>query len=252
MSKSIDQGSKKSQASGIIEIFTSIQGEGLYCGQRQTFIRFAGCNLACGYCDTVRSQSSNPDACKIETISGSGCFSEIPNPVDVETVVAACERLGAKNISITGGEPLLQINYLAELTSRLSEKDFIIHLETNGTLHRELSQVINVIDVIAMDIKLPSSSGQECWDDHAQFLSAASKGNVFVKAVVSADTPIGEISRCAQIISNVDCKIPLIIQPVSGGENIPGQLMMKLQEAALALIEDVRVIPQCHKFLGML
>jgi len=58
----------------ILEIFSSIQGEGIYIGYRQLFIRFSGCNLGCKYCDTDFSES---EICKIEICPGSGNFKNI-------------------------------------------------------------------------------------------------------------------------------------------------------------------------------
>jgi len=235
----------------IYEIFASIQGEGLYCGQRQTFVRFAGCNLACDYCDTPAARQERPPTCLVETLPASGRIEEIANPIGVEDVVSRCRELGRSVVSITGGEPLAQADFLASLMAGLKSEGFVNHLETNGTLHRELARVVKWADVIAMDMKLPSAAGDEHWDEHSRFLENASGTEVFVKVVVSANTTEDEIRHCCEIIAPVDRRIPLVIQPVSGGEAAPGELLMRLQDAALQTLADVRVIPQCHKMLGL-
>ena len=237
----------------IIEIFASIQGEGLYCGQRQTFVRLAGCNLTCDYCDTTQSRGLKPTVCRIENAAGSGKFDEMPNPLDVRQVAGYCRRLNSRVIALTGGEPLLQPQFCAALADDLHASGHLIYLETNGTLPAALAEVIEQMDTIAMDIKMPSSSGcGEMWDIHGRFLEIAASKKVFVKAVVGAHTGVKEIGRCAGIVSAVNADIPLIIQPVSGQAPVPGSLLMELQEAAAGQLTDVRVIPQCHKMLGLL
>ena len=238
-------------AGWVYEIFASIQGEGLYCGQRQTFVRFAGCNLACDYCDTTAARHRRPATCLVETLPASGRIEEIANPLGVEDVVSCCRELGRSVVSITGGEPLAQVDFLECLMSAMKGEGFVNHLETNGTLYEELARVVKWADVIAMDMKLPSAAGDEHWDEHSRFLEIASGTKVFVKVVVSASTTEDEIVRCCEIIAPVDRHIPLIIQPVSGGEAVSGELLMRLADAASKTLADVRVIPQCHKALGL-
>jgi 7-carboxy-7-deazaguanine synthase len=232
----------------LYEIFASIQGEGLYCGQRQTFVRFAGCNLACDYCDTPAAREQQPSICLVESTPPT----KIANPMSVEQVISCCRELGREVISITGGEPLLQVGFLSMLMAELKNAGFTNHLETNGTLYRELASVVRWTDVVAMDMKLPSTAGDGArWDDHSQFLEIASGTDVFVKVVASASTTEDEILRCCEIIAPVDRHIALVIQPVSCGEAVPGELLMRLQDAASTVLADVRVIPQCHKMLGL-
>lgn len=235
----------------IYEIFTSIQGEGLYCGQRQTFIRLAGCNLSCTYCDTAYARKDDPIVARMETSPGNEVFTEIANPISANGIIAVCQNSGARVAAITGGEPLVQIDFLKSLMRELKSSGLRTYLETNGTLHEELSAVVDLTDVIAMDIKLPSSSGEEHWDDHKRFLEVARATEVFVKAVVSTDTSVDEVRQCAELIASVDPAITLVIQPMSG-ERFTGISLIKMQKAALDMLEDVRVIPQCHKALGLL
>ena len=236
----------------IYETFASIQGEGLYCGQRQTFVRFAGCNLACDYCDTPAARDPQPATCLVETLPASGRIEEIANPLGVEDVISLCRELGRNVVSITGGEPLEQVDFLECLMSAMKGEGFVIHLETNGALYEELARVVRWADVIAMDMKLPSAAGDSVhWDEHSRFLEIASGTEVFVKVVVSASTTEDEILRCCEIITPVNRHIPLVIQPVSGGQAVPGELLMRLQDAASKTLADVRVIPQCHKVLGL-
>ncbi len=230
----------------LYEIFDSIQGEGLYCGQRQTFLRFAGCNLECGYCDTPAARDPHPKSC---LVAGS---EPVSNPLNVQQVVDYCLRYGCKSVSLTGGEPLVQVHFLQALMVKLKESGFRTHLETNGTLYRDLANVVRWTDVVAMDMKLPSSTGSEIrWKEHSQFLTIASSTNVFVKTVVCKDTTEDEILQCCDIIAPIDRHISLIIQPITGRNTAPGELLMHLQKVAMARLTDVRVIPQCHNILGL-
>ena len=229
----------------LYEIFESIQGEGIYCGQRQTFVRFAGCNLDCGYCDTPAAMEEKPAICLI------GDVESIENPVNVEQVVAKCLEYGHRSVAITGGEPLVQAGFLASTLLALKDAGFTNHLETNGILYRQLAGVMRWVDVVSMDMKLPSTNGRAFWDEHAKFLRVASGTNIFVKAVVSSNTTDEEITHCCDIISPIDRHITLVIQPVTGPTTASGEHLMRLQDVAAAHLTDVRVIPQCHHILGL-
>lgn len=125
------------------------------------------------------------------------------------------------------------------------------YLETNGTLPEALTAAVEFADTVAMDIKLPSAAGgPELWAVHAKFLEIARRSDVFVKAVVSRATSQDEIRRCAELVSGIDRQIPLVIQPASGCAFADG-FLLGLLDAALESLADVRVIPQCHKVLGL-
>ena len=61
----------------IVELFSSLQGEGLLVGERQVFVRFAGCNLECAYCDTPAARSA-PPTCRVEATPGAQDWQELP------------------------------------------------------------------------------------------------------------------------------------------------------------------------------
>ncbi len=241
------------QSGWVYEVFTSIQGEGLYCGQRQTFVRLAGCNLDCDYCDTPAARDARPPACRVWHFPEIEVFDVVRNPIEVGAVVEACRGLGARVISLTGGEPLLQTDFAAGLLHELKGSGFATHLETNGTLVEAMARVAADVDVVAMDIKLPSAGGASTRPEtHLEFLRAARSTGVFVKAVVGARTTPDEIAHWAKSIAEVGVDIPLVLQPVMGRELITGRHLIELQAAALAELDEVRVIPQCHKVLGLL
>lgn len=243
----------------ISEIFSSIQGEGYLAGRRQIFIRLDECNLECRYCDTVYEKGAD---CRVETAPGSGIMAALPQPPDVHGLVTLVtewhNRLpGAHHsISVTGGEPLLQSETLKEWLPQL-RRILPIHLETNGTLHAELGQVIDSIDYISMDMKIPSAAGcgEALWEEHRRFLEKAVQRQVSVKVVICQDTTVDEIDRVCAIMAKVAPTTPLFLQPLSnpaGGVSVTSERILRLQETAAALLPDVRVIPQMHKMLGAL
>lgn len=111
----------------IIEVFTSIDGEQPRMGEITTFVRLAGCNLKCNYCDTAHSQ---------DKMSGE----EI-------TVKELIKIIGAvsinNNITLTGGEPLLQGEAVEELCQRLVILGYKINIETNGTIIPSMQTILS-------------------------------------------------------------------------------------------------------------
>lgn len=218
----------------IIEIFDSIQGEGIYLGERQLFIRFFGCNLRCRFCDT-----------------GWGPFIEY-EPDELFQEIKLYED-GFHSISFTGGEPLLQKDFLKEIL-RLTQKDgFKNYLETNGILYRELQEVIDYLDIVAMDLKLPSSTDMGIlWGMHQRFLEVASRKEVFLKAVICQTTKEQDLKEAINLIREINRAAILVLQPNSFENH--NQLQEKLERFRDICTEDnvtACVIPQMHKIAGI-
>lgn len=129
----------------ISEIFFSIQGEGPHQGLKTIFIRFAGCNLRCNYCDTAYAQ--DPEGGK-----------EVPLNEIVDTVKRMAEAVvGCNYVCITGGEPLIQP--VKELITKLHALGLYVDIETNGSLPLVYTDMLEVehICTTIMDIKTPCS-----------------------------------------------------------------------------------------------
>lgn len=246
----------------LAELFSSFQGEGLYVGERQLFVRFAGCNLTCQYCDSPAALVVTPDY-KIELNPGTHKFESRPNPATAEQLLALVEQLAGPagthhSLSLTGGEPLLQVDFLKSWLPELKKQNKLpVYLETNGVLPDHLNELIDLIDIIAMDLKLPSATGlSPYWQEHKKFLEIAYLKEVFVKVVIAKETKIMELDEAAKIVAAVDEKIPLVIQPVTPHGPVKhrpeaGQLLA-FYTAAKRHLKNVRVIPQVHKQLGLL
>lgn len=249
-----------SESANVVEVFSSIQGEGLYVGYRQIFVRFFSCNLECAYCDTPRSLDE-VRTCNIERTPGEGDFYNLPNPIDMKTLnglVSSFETVPGLNhsISLTGGEPLLQAEFLKKWLPKLSQ-NFKIYLETNGTLYKELKDIIDYIDIISMDIKLPSAAliAPE-WDSYRNFLKIARQADLFVKIVLSEETLDDDFLCALDMVADVDGNIPLILQPVTPYGCVEGKLsaerLLSFHSMARERLNDVRVIPQTHKMMELL
>lgn len=220
------------------EVFTSIQGEGLFIGQRQTFVRFLGCNLSCNYCDTPEAQKMNGPFIYKGKIQ--------QNPV---AVAFLRDKISTDVVAITGGEPLLQVEFLAALCQNLKQDKKIVYLDTNGTLPDALEEVIKDIDIISLDFKISTATGRpKLWDEHSACLKIACAKKVFVKIVINENLLPDELEQVCNIMGNVDKNIPLVIQPV---DNIVFPGLLDIQEKALKRLSEVRIIPQIHKFLSL-
>lgn len=240
----------------ISEIFASIQGEGVYCGARQIFIRFTGCNLRCAYCDTQASHS-NPRYCKVEVEPGTFRFIEEPNPITPDILCKHINQLSRyhnHSIALTGGEPLLQGNFLRTILPDLKSRGHIIYLESNGTQADQLKPLLPYIDIIAMDIKLPSVSKLgDLWFDHEDFLKLAKKCNLFVKIILGNVINPLELEHACKLLARIAPNVPLVLQPLTepGGKiDFSPQRFMEMQQIAMDYLADVRIIPQVHKLLG--
>jgi len=219
----------------IAEIFQSIQGEGIYHGVSQVFVRFYGCNLKCNFCDTPLTSHEE---------------------LDTHELINRISEFGKNyhSISLTGGEPLLQADFLKEFLPLIKVKGIRPYLETNGILYKELSQVIDYVDIVAMDFKLPSSTGMpEFWKEHEKFLSIALKKEVFVKIVVLNSTSQKEIGKSISLIRSFNKDIPLVLQPEFIQTKDEG-LVKKLKvykNLASQYLKNVSIMPQQHKLQGV-
>jgi len=214
----------------IAEIFKSIQGEGLYQGFPQVFVRFVGCNLSCSFCDEKTY--------RYRDLTVGELTEEISPYRDYHS------------ISLTGGEPLLQTPFIREFTRCLKNNNKTVYLETNGTLPENLKSVIDSVDIIAMDFKLPSSTeSKDQWGMHREFLKIASAKDVFVKVVIGKTTHTQDIRTTATIIKEVHPSTPLILQPEHPHEDMLWAQCVRFCQMCADWGVRARVSCQLHKQL---
>lgn len=221
----------------ISEIFQSYQGEGPYVGVKQVFVRFYGCSFGCAFCDTK------------------------PKSFESYTKEALIKKIASfkgeyHSVSLTGGEPLEQTEFLKTfLPSFKREINKPVYLETNGIMHKELSEVINFVDIVAMDIKLPSATlKRPLWEEHKKFLEISKAKDVFVKIIITEKTGMSDIFKAKDVIKQVDPKIRVVLQPVDPIDNIRepsrnyiGDMRRRLSNELF----NVKIVPQFHKAAGI-
>ena len=236
------------------EVFVSYQGEGAYVGRRHLFIRLAGCNLRCSYCDTPYALDA-PE--KFRLYERGEVVQERPNPVSCEELLSDLLPLARRAapidaVALTGGEPLLQAEFLANLLSdeRLPRPRL---LETNGTLPGPLGVLLPWLDVVSMDMKLPSNTGEpHFWATHARFLRTAGE-KAYVKVLVNEATDPGDVARAADLVRVTRPASAFFLQPATGGDGriaLESAALDSFFDAAKQCLDDVRVLPQMHRLFG--
>ena len=206
----------------VIEKFVSINGEGLRQGELAIFIRFANCNLRCSYCDTKYS-FDNP----------------IYKEESVDEIIDYVNKQNIKNITITGGEPILQED-IKELLIKLSEKNYNIEIETNGSINiNTLASIKNIS--FTLDYKLPSSLMEKFMDiDNYKYISKKDS----IKFVCGSNL---DLEKMKEIINkyNLIEKTNCLVSPVFNS--------IKLEDIVKFMIDNnlngLKYCLQIHKFI---
>jgi len=246
---------KNGTGARLVEIFSSVQGEGPRVGERMTFIRFESCDLRCRWCDTTESFGVHKTY-RVEKTPFLGDWELKPNPVSEAKMTEWTDHFSSPMTSLTGGEPLQQVDFLEGWLPSVSPRHRFL-LETGGFLPGALERLVPWIHTVSMDFKLPSSARTgEFWKEHERFLRVAIRcKECYVKAVVTEDTSDEDLNIALDLILSVDPKIPMILQPASPTKTfraVPtAKRLGRLHDLARSRLPGVRVIPQVHKMLGV-
>ena len=224
----------------IIEIFSSIQGEGIYMGERHLFIRFSNCNLNCVYCDEVNKKTQ---------------YLNLDDLVE-RVLLLEAEEGPHSFISLTGGEPLCHDDFVEVLCEELKRRGMRILLETNGTLSTELARIIKYVDSVAMDIKLSSVwEVNDCYERHRKFLEVMSQHDGYIKITISHDVIEEEFMMYVDLIARYNDAIPVILQPLVHTahpmDDTLTNVMTSLQQMSRHTLKHVRILPRIQTLLNV-
>ena len=207
----------------VVEKFTSINGEGTRAGELAVFIRFKGCNLRCSYCDTM--WANEPE-----------CPYKEETPEEILNYVLGT---GIHNVTLTGGEPLLQKD-IRDLIHLLLQAGLQVEIETNGSI--DLKPFLKFENVsFTMDYKLPESD-MEKYMNTDNFKILRKKDTL--KFVASS---VNDLKKAKEIIEKYELigKVNIIFSPVFGKIELT-DIVDFLKDNKL---NDVRMQLQMHKFI---
>jgi 7-carboxy-7-deazaguanine synthase len=200
----------------IAEIFASVQGEGLRLGRPTLFVRLAGCNLRCSFCDTKSARRGG----RTMTID------DILNDITRQRLTWPADW-----VCLTGGEPFAQ--EIEPLVERLHRGGFLVQAETNGTIYRDCG-----IDWPTVSPKPPR------YEVAAGFLGSARE----VKLVVSKEMTFAVLGR---VRSSFPAEIPVILQPESNRPDSRVRATRLLRRSLAERLPDVRLGLQLHRVFGL-
>jgi 7-carboxy-7-deazaguanine synthase len=236
------------------EVFRSIQGEGPYVGVLQVFVRLAGCSARCRYCDSPEARERSDDC----AVRSDGEPELVPNPVSVTELMTNVRWLaevpGLHSMSVTGGEPLEQIEFLQALLESSRVYAIPAYLETNGLSVEGARAVAGLVDFVSLDLKLPSLCPGASLETYREVLPLFKDASLFCKAVVAEGFSMDELEEAARIVSQYDHSTTFVVQPatpVPGCGTVDGGTLLECHALVSTFLDDVRVIPQCHRILGL-
>ena len=209
----------------VVEIFSSINGEGTRAGQLAVFVRMQGCNLNCTYCDT---KWANEADAKFHWTS-------------TEEILELLRSMEIKNVTITGGEPLLQEEIGELLEAMAKEENLRVEIETNGSVALDCFHNLLHRPAFTMDYKCPDSGMEQamCTDNFSLLLSKDT-----VKFVVSS---IADLEKARTICTQykIADHCPIFLSPVFGRID-PKEIVEYMIEHHW---NEARLQLQMHKFI---
>lgn len=212
----------------VIEKFISIDGEGPTSGELAVFIRFQGCNLRCSYCDTKYSwdeESIN----NIEILSAEEIYDYI-------------KSTKVKNVTLTGGEPLIQKNISSLLELLNNDEDLVVHIETNGSVNiKEFKDKYKNI-LFILDYKSPSSDMMEQMDK--ENFNLIDKKDMYKFVIGSKE----DVNKALEIIKLYDLQNKCLVyfSPVFDSSLTMEEIVDFMKENNL---NNVRLQVQLHKII---
>lgn len=232
----------------VSEIFTSIEGEGIFVGKKTLFIRFSGCHLKCRWCDT-----------KYALPLDSGTDYQID---EIKDLIIKELRPFTYKVNFTGGEPLLQTEAVIELADFVKKQTNVeTYLESSCFDSELFSKVLPYIDICKIEFKTDDSKvvEDEEYDNlisnEIKCLELAVESNkaTYIKIVVTNSTNLESFKN---LVYNISEKIKpsdilgLIIQPSFGIDQPTVNKLLDTYDIVQPMFPEVRIIPQLHKEIG--
>lgn len=255
----------------VMEVFASIQGEGAYVGEPQTFLRLAGCPLRCRWCDTPASWRVKPDA-RVRVggreLTADAATTNFATPLAAACWIKEAEAGGlARTVSVTGGEPLLWPEFLLGLRPLLGARR--MHLETAGAHPRTLARVLELCDHVSLDLKPeldldapeeldtevlePVPRTRDEWRAAREAcLELVRDRDACGKIVVNGERSAADFVGLFDEVERVNPGLLVVLQPVTplGGALAPSRELLEcLLDLAFERELTVRVLPQVHRAL---
>ena len=231
----------------LFEIFTSVEGEGILYGTKTLFVRLAGCPFTCFYCDTKES---------LPLDSGTEYnMDEACNLIDSNL------KNQTYKVNFTGGDPLVQYQAVAELAKHVQGKKIPTYLESSCFDSKKFDYILPFIDIVKIEFKTKDSEFVD--SKHYEKLiantmdclksSVSSKKITYIKIVVSSKTNLNDFSDLVTSIFNSISKNQIdgfVIQPTYGIAEPSLDLLLKMYDIVYPFYNEVKVVPQLHKFIG--
>jgi len=254
----------------VLEVFSSFQGEGMYAGSPQVFLRLAGCPLRCAWCDTPASWETSGDALARVRVGGETRSEPAwVTPDEAAAWVDEVDPTGRMTLSLTGGEPLMWPEFLLALRPLIARRR--LHLETAGAHPLCMGHVLDACDHVSADLKLPEDMGppeqlgfsepepspvtEEEWRTaRRSFLETISGRDACLKLIVSGGRAAEDYAGVLADVRECAPDVALFLQPVTpcGGVSAPAEETMALLLASSkAAGLRVRVLGQLHRAWGL-